>query len=298
MSMKDGSVRTNPGVLNPDIDHPLDEADNTVRLVKFEREGKKDIALVGFQNHPDMIGGKKFSADWPGFVRRMTEKRLPETHCIVVNGCQGDVNHFNVTKEAVAKGLTRNSPEWIAKKYEFCQHVATVITDVAVELWGKTEAVDAGEGIFTKVVTKNFLTRMDGAEYMEKCKVLKEKILDGAEETKHFTLDDKGEISRIAQLENKALFQKIPVTVLAFGKIAILGYAGEPFTEYAVDVRKQVPELHLLTSCLTNGAEGYLPSRKAFAEGGYEVRASNFPKELPEVLQKEALEILREYIGK
>ena len=86
--------------------------------------------------------------------------------------------------------------------------------------------------------------------------------------------------------------------MVAFGKIAILGYAGEPFTEYAAVPREAVPELFLLTACLANGAEGYLPSREAYAQGSYEVCSSNFPDELPEVLQSTAIQMAREYVEK
>ena len=107
--MKDGSVRTNPGCLNPDVEGPLSDADNTVRLVKFEREFKNDIALVNFSTHPDVIGGNKYSADWPGFVRNFVEKDIDGVSCIVVNGAQGDVNHIDVTKESLGKNTSRET---------------------------------------------------------------------------------------------------------------------------------------------------------------------------------------------
>ena len=294
--MKDGTTRTNPGCLNPDIDHALDVADNTVRLVKFQREGKKDIALVGFQNHPDMIGGRKLSADWPGFVRRMTEERIPDVHCILVNGCQGDVNHYDVTRENPAKGHKKNTPEWLELRYAFCRKVGAILTDAVVDLWDRTETVEA-EGVYAKEEVKFFMTRFDGVERMEECKALYKSMMAGGPEAK-LPLDDRGEISRIAHLDEKDLYMKIPVSLVAFGKIAILGYGGEPFTEYAVKVRESVPEIHLLTACLANGSEGYLPSVSAFGEGGYEARSTNFPPELPTVLQDTAKKMLAEYLGK
>ena len=45
--MKDGSVKTNPGFLNPDIDHPLGEPDKRVALAYFKRENAPEIAYVG-----------------------------------------------------------------------------------------------------------------------------------------------------------------------------------------------------------------------------------------------------------
>ena len=56
--MKDGSVRTNPGKYRDEVASPVGEQDHNVRLVKFVREGKKNIALVNFSTHPDTIGGK------------------------------------------------------------------------------------------------------------------------------------------------------------------------------------------------------------------------------------------------
>ncbi len=295
--MKDGSVSTNPGVLNPEIDHPLDDADNTVRLVKFAREGKKDIALVGFQNHPDMIGGTKFSADWPGFVRRMTENRLENVHCILINGCEGDVNHINVKKESITKGVKRSDPGWCKIRYEYCRKVGESITDVAVSLWDETEEI-AVDRLFSKVETELFPTRTDGIERMAECKELMTKIMSDKEFAAQYRLDQKGEISRIAKLDMKPLFQKVNVSVVAFGKVAILGYAGEAFTEYATEVRKAVPGLFLLTACLANGGEGYFPSKKAFEEGGYEVGSTNFPPSLPVILQGTAVRMLNEYLKK
>ena len=60
--MKDGSTKTNAS-RHPDMLYPIGEPDNTVRLLKFVREGKNDIALVNFSTHPDTVGGELYSAD-------------------------------------------------------------------------------------------------------------------------------------------------------------------------------------------------------------------------------------------
>lgn len=43
--MKDGSVRTNPGIGNPDIVAPISEPYEELTLLKIEREDEKDILL-------------------------------------------------------------------------------------------------------------------------------------------------------------------------------------------------------------------------------------------------------------
>ena len=94
------------------------------------------------------------------------------------------------------------------------------------------------------------------------------------------------------------MFQRVNVTLVAFGKIAIVGYSGEPFTEYADVLREAYPELFILTACNCNGAQGYLPSAAAFDEGGYEANSSSFTRVLPELLQGEAKAKLARHIEK
>ncbi len=288
--MKDGSTKTNPGRSCSDIDHPLGTADNTVRLVKFEREGAKDIALVGFQTHPDVIAGNKFSADWPGFVRRMTEAALPDVHCILINGCEGDTNHIDITLPA-----ERN------KGYEYSRYMGRTIADVAIGLWDKTTAV-APSKLTAKVEMKRIPSNTNGLDRLDECiKTYKEfqesntNAFAGGKSNKKFTMAEIGEMRRISCMEEVTLVQKVPVSIIAFGKIALIGYGGEPFTEYADILRREVPELFILTACLANGAEGYLPSTEAFEEGGYEARTTNFTPSVAPVLQTAAIEMLKEH---
>ena len=50
-SMKDGSVRTNPGVDNPDILHPIGDVDERVNVLRFDREDDSIARL-----HPEDRG--------------------------------------------------------------------------------------------------------------------------------------------------------------------------------------------------------------------------------------------------
>ena len=292
--MKDGSVKTNPGSQNPEIDHPLGEADNTVRLVKFEREGAFDIALVNFQTHPDVISGNKFSADWPGFVRRFTEKALPETHCILVNGCQGDVNHIDVSKPPVARKV---DPDFYEKRYANSQRMGRIITDAVVAMWNETEAIPEGK-ISAKVETLRVPSNTAGLERLDECRALHKLIVEEKPLPVKLNMAEKGEVRRIANMENVTLVQKVPVSMVAFGKVAIIGYGGEPFTEYADIPRAAVPELFVLSACLANGGQGYLPSSGAFAEGGYEARTTNFTEVTAPTLQNAAIDMLKEHLEK
>ena len=278
--MKDGSTVTNPGKLNPDIDRPIGEPDNNVRLIRFKREGKKDIAFVNFSTHPDVIGGLYFSADWPGFVRRFVEKDLGDVHCMVVNGAQGDTNHLNTNIVEEQGG------------YEFSEHMGRVIADTVVDIWDKTE-LHTDTQLFSEVQMVYNLTNTDGIERIEECTKLTEDYwagkLDGPNKPNATVL---GEARRIKNIRQETVYQKIPVTVMAAGDVAFVGYGGEPFTAYATESRAAAPEMFVITCGLANGQQGYLPTRDAFAEGGYEARSSRFTPSLQDQLVGAAAEML------
>lgn len=279
--MKDGSTRTNPGHNNPNVVGPIGNADNTVRLVKFERKDADDIALVNFQTHPDVIGGNKFSADWPGFARRLTEKDLPGVKCILVNGAQGDTNHIDVNS-TIKKG-----------GYKHSQHMGQIIADAVVQMWDKTTHVEP-EKVSAKVVFIHTPTNTNGIERFNECFEIAEAFTNGEDSEKAKKYD--GEVRRISRMAVAPVIQKVPVSILAFGQIALIGFGGEPFTEYADIARQAVPDLFILSACNANGAQGYLPSVSSYEEGGYESRTSNFTPESVPLLQNTAIELLKEHV--
>ncbi len=284
--MKDGTTASNPGCLNPNIAEPLGKADNMVRLVKIIRPGAKDIALVGFATHPDTITGSKVSADWPGFVRRMTEQDIANVHCILVNGCQGDTNHIDVSKPRLMG---------VEPRYEYTRQMGRIITDAVVELWGKTQPVPAGK-ISADFAIKSIPSNTNGFDRLAECQALADYI-GTPEGMAKYDMAEKGEIRRIANMDNLTLMQKVPLSMVAFGKVAIVGYGGEPFTEYADVLREAFPDLFILTACNCNGAQGYLPSVSAFKEGGYESRSSNFTPEVAPTMQGAAKEMLAAHVN-
>lgn len=280
--MKDGTIMTNPGSKRLDqIDGPIGKADNTVRLVRFTRQDAKDIALVNFQTHPDVISGNKFSADWPGFTRRFTEADLKGVSCILVNGCQGDTNHIN--------------PYDKHGGYGHSEFMGRTIADTVLDIWDKTETVDGGK-ITGCVQMKRIPSNINGIERIDECIEFYSAYQAGTTDIKP-NMNELGEIRRISDMENVTLVQKVPVSMLAFGKIALIGYGGEPFTEYADIPRAAVPELFVLSACLANGGQGYLPSVSAFAEGGYEARTTNFTESVAPVLQACAIDMLKNHLN-
>lgn len=283
--MKNGSVKTNPGAKRRDeVEGPIGEPDNTVRLVRFVREGKKDIALVNFSTHPDVIGGERISADWPGFVRRMTEADHPDAHCICLNGAQGDSNHVDLWAEKPLGG------------YDHSAFMGRTIVDAANTVWEKTTPCKEGK-LYSDLRLVWNLTSTKGLEHYEECRDLYYKYWAGDRSvTKTASGIDIGECGRIVKLvEREGVFQCVPVNVLGFGDLAFVGYGGEPFTHYATAARESAPDKFVICACCANAYEDYLPTDSAFDEGGYEATSTSFTKGLEADCVSAAAEMLKEF---
>ena len=80
--MKNGTVVTNPGKLNPDIARPEGKTDYEIPLIGIRNNGQCQVILANIVNHTDTIGGCNVSADWPGFmIRKLGERKCWLNQC-------------------------------------------------------------------------------------------------------------------------------------------------------------------------------------------------------------------------
>ena len=270
--MKDGSIGDSCFREAEEYESFLGEADNNVRLLRFVREGKKDIALVNFCTHPDVIARSYITADWPGFVRRMTEARNPDTHCMVLTGFQGDSNHINVFLPKKERGAG----------YAHSEKMGRIIADAVEQMWDEVK-MQENDTLRAEVRDVFVKSNMDGIEHFEECREFVEKHReDMGENGEKYT--PSGIIyykaSCIARLPDRPAIWRVPLVMMAVGKVTLFGFPGEPFTSYMHTMRKQAPDKFLLCLMQANGGIGYFPDEEAYATGTYEVVTSPFDREL------------------
>ncbi|MBE6931150.1 MAG: hypothetical protein E7463_12825 [Ruminococcaceae bacterium] len=276
--MKDGRIETNPGgALKAEIASRYAEADNNVRLCRFKRQEKNDIALVNFSTHADVIHKELFSADWPGFVRRYVEADLAGVSCVMTVGVQGDSNHVDFLAEKSKDG------------YGHSDHMGRVIADAVIKMWDDLTP-HAVEKIAARQDVVYNRTRTDGEERYEESLAYRDAV---REKRLPMDITRSGEAARIVGIREAPIYQKIPVSAIRMGDVGFVGFGGEPFTAYAEAVRAANPGMFILTFCCTNGGEGYLPTEKAFSEGGYEARSSAFSPNIEKQCTEMASKLLR-----
>lgn len=277
--MKDGSVRTNPGVNNPDIVAPIGEIDDSVSVLRFERKGAETLVLVSFADHPDTVGGCKISADWPGFTRRTVEKVLENTKCIFFNGAQGDVNHVKVhTKEGDLNGMFMDFDD-VSRGYDHARYMGRVVTGGVLQAYDKVKWVDVNTIQYkrrTICVPSNMPTPEELPE-AHRIDALHQAGRDEELPYKGMMLTTKvAEAARMLRLEHGPESFEMELSGIAIGDVVMLGIPGEPFTGVGRALKDTEDWGLVIPTCNTNGKQGYFPMKEAYDEGGYEAGTSNF----------------------
>lgn len=295
--MKDGSAKTNPGVNNPEILHPIGDVDERVNLVRFDREGGESVALVNFANHPDVVGGCKLSGDWPAFTRRFTERAIENTKCIFFNGAQGDVNHVNVHPRAGDFNDLFNDFDGCSRGYGHARHIGRVVTGAVMQIWDKVEYIEA-DSLRYMQKTVNIPSNMPKPEDMplaHKYNDLHNAGRDDEIPYKAMMLTTVvAEAGRMVRLEHGPEFFPMLFSALAIGDVVFFGIPGEPFTGIGRGIKSSEGWKMICPTCLTNGSEGYFPMIDSYDEGGYEARSSNFKAGVAERIIEEGKKILAE----
>ena len=243
------------------------EPDNRVYVARFVRKGKADVALVNFGTHPDVVNTKSFSNDWLGATRRFVEKDVENVHCMMINGFQGDVNHFNYYT-ATSEERKRMGGKVHAEK------MGRVIADTVEKIWGKLTPCDA-QSVKTQTNMVYTRTRTDGIERFDEARAYCEayKLDHSAKGPMNIA-----EAQRIVEIrENAPIYQKIPVCTIELGGLLIAGIGAEPFTKYGYAIRELAADRALvMTACLMNGYECYMPHTDDFQKRDYAVTRSRF----------------------
>ncbi len=293
--MKDGKVRTNPGVGNPDILHPIGDVDERVNVLRFDREGGDTIVLANMGCHPDVVGGNLISGDWPTLFRHRLEKTLDNVKGMFFNGAKGDVNHVNVNAKGGDFNDMFNEFADVARGYGHARHIANVMTAAVLQVFDKVNYVEV-DRIRSKLGDITVPSNMPKPEDLPLARKYDE--LHKAGRDAEIPFEGMGlttvvaEAARMVKLEHGPESFGMTLSAVAIGNVALAGVPGEPFNGVGLGLKKAEGWDLVLPCCLTNGSEGYFPMQDSYDEGGYEARSSRFKAGTAEIIIKEGVALL------
>ena len=292
--MKDGTVRFNPGIENPDLVKPTGTIDPELAMMFVEAEDGTPIAAVAnFSLH--YIGtnnGNALSADYFGHFDRCMQRYLGDT-CISLlwNAASGQINNTDFS------GKTK----WTASGHQQAVKMANVLAGHFITEMQFMEMHDTLD-LNGSLATLTFQRKQITAEDLN----LAEQILSvpqgtyNAYETGPFSwvvgqpipqaLVDvyARECKRLAELPPQLT---APLQVIRLGETAIVALPGEVFVETGFNIKAASDANPLFLVSLANGYIGYICTDKALTEeGGYETWAAM--SSLPDVGTAPAIEAL------
>lgn len=293
--MKDGGVQTNPGVNNTDIDYALGTPNETVKLIKIKRKNADDIILVNFGTHPDSVGGDYISADYMGYVCNILEKTLPGTKCMFILGFQGDVNHVNVAPTKGESAISKIDFDGVPRSNEHAEHMGRIIAGAVLSVYSITEPVKTDKIFYSSCKVE--LPSHKENDKLEEAKRIFELYTSGRAHELPFKEMELttvvAEATRITELENGPDFYPFFLSAVRIGELVFAGIGGEPFTEIGNRICDNSPFDNTILCCLTNSEGGYIPTRSAYKEGGYEARSSHLKPGCDDIIVEGMTELLK-----
>jgi hypothetical protein len=290
--MKNGPVMFNPGPLNPQIAGPAGPIDSTVGIlmlrdrVSHQYEG----GLTVFAMHADCIGGTEMSADYPYFLEQALKHKLGKKFISAFGlGTAGDINDVDVRKdqpiysasntkkigETLANAVTAALP---GLKVVDRPAFAMLSSRISLPLLVPTQAqIDSARILINKLYEDKkagVYVANAGGEYGDFLKRV--------------------EMSKYLALEQRKKSVEVEVQVFRIdAETAIVGLPGEIFVDLGLAIKKNSPFKHTIVITVCNDKTSYIPTKKAFKEGSYEVTNAVVRSGSGEMLVDTSLRLLK-----
>ena len=277
--MRDGTVRMNPGVDNPDRVKPTYPIDPEITMLYVEGENGRPIAAVSnfVLHYVGTDNGLSISADYFGHFHRLIQRYLdPQCVGMLWNGTSGDINNNDYSGKR----------KWTASGHKQAIKMANVLAGhliTEIQLMEMQDELVLGAAVDTFEFTRKTITADDLA--------VAEKILAVPAGT--YSDYDSGPFSWVVgqplphplsdvyavecqRLAQMPLTHTAPVQALRLGDASIVALPGEIFVEFGLNIKRQSPASPQFVVSLANGYIGYVCTDKALTEhGGYETWAGN-----------------------
>jgi hypothetical protein len=256
--MRDGSVRFNPG--DPDNTlHPAGPTDPELPLLLVRRaEDKKPLAiLANYSLH--YIGdfsSMKISSDYFGEFSRLAMERFdPQCVAMLTHGASGDINNINHQKLPTP---------WYPEKMEPKERsilIAGWLLDQVEKVWREAAWQESAE---LGAVSETYMLPVRRLSPEEK------EFATRAEQDENLTPVQRHYARNWLRLSNEPAVLPQVVSSFRVGNWGAATMTGEIFCQLGIDLKYASPfEVTALIE-LANGHMGYVPTRSAFAVGGYE----------------------------
>lgn len=265
------------------------DADPTLRLIRFAREGGKDVILANFQAHPQLTGGPKslnLSADYPGAFRNVLGAQL---NCHV-HFLQGACGNINPKSRLARENYTVDHREYGARLAYFA--IKCLENDM--------QSVDPGP-----IKSKQIIYHGKVNHTLDYLQDRAREILDLHAKTKDrelcmragavYGIDSPNMATFILIKAQAEEYQDLELNAFALGEhLALVTAPNELFDTNAVYTEAHSPYALTMTCGYSNGHYHYVPSKYGYEYRCYESHCSRMYPGTGEKFSEMFLEMLKE----
>jgi hypothetical protein len=281
--MKDGTVGWNPGKRNPNILKAAGPIDPSVPFVYFESVVRKPLATyVNYAVHLDNIGEPMISADLPWMLSRaLADYKGPEMITVYSTGCCGDVNHIDVSWGVEQRGFANAA------------RMGTILAGEVLRAWPRLRPIDTHQLRAKSTRVSLPLPGLRDGD-LEHARAIVRGLEDQKTKRPGF-LDTVWAFKVLDVAARGGRPLEVEVQVITLGDdVAWVSLPGEIFTELGLAIKQDSPFPLTIIAELANGSIGYIPSRRAYAQGNYEVVSARCEEGSGERLVDAAVKMLGE----
>jgi len=281
---------------------PGGPVDTEVGIIRIDDlAGNPMAVLINYACHAVVLGPDNLliSADYPGFVMNFVERNLG-VPALFVNGACGDINPLD--KLTVMRQKRKEDIyDRHGGTFEEAKRLGNMIGAEAVKVFLGTETENDLE---LKVASREIkiplvdLPSIDELKRMlEENENLFRKLVSEKDAAHAFRIAMLIQYARstIKYVESGENVRPTEIQVFRIGDGGLIALPGEIFVEIGLDIKKKSGLKHTLICELANDAIGYVPTREAFKEPGYEVgvaRRMNYTDDIGCIIEDEALKTL------
>lgn len=224
--------------------HPDGPSDHDVPVLSVTSGGERRAILFGYACHPSSLMIQRYSGDWAGHAQRFLEAASPGATAIFLQGCGGDQKAYPQRRLDLAEQHGRTLANAVLGALE--SHQRPVSGPLRV-------AFDRTEVAFTDPPSRAQLEAdLESDDPQTR----------GSARTLLDELDETGTIETT---------RDHPVQAIGFGSdLTLIAMAGELFAEYGMALKERLPG-PTWVAAYSHETFPYVPTERAFYEGGYEV---------------------------
>ena len=278
--MKNGKVRFNPGLMNPDIVRPAGPTDPQVGII-LARDPAGDLPFAGitsFACHSDTVGGTLFSADYEYYVQQTLRGAFGPSFISAFGlGTCGDINHINTATNHILSGFPN------------AEHIGTTLGKAVIKASSHLHRI-SHPSLAVRSTTLTIPLQEFTPQQLAQSKALVPKLADP-------NTDFFAKVAAVKVLDLASRGATIPMEVQVFrldDQTAIVCLPAEIFVELGLAIKQGSPFKTTLVLSVCNDRPSYVPTLKAFKEGSYEVTNSRVKPGTGEALVKAALQLLHQ----